>query len=419
VALKTVGLSAAMAYSGLPVCAGPGSALPFLPRICIIMGDEQSLEGQVSTFTAQVRNISRVWAEVDRRTLFLLDEFGAGTDPTQGAALAQAVLDRLIERGATVFAATHFPALKAWALSTDKVRAASVLFDPANKKPLYQLAYEIVGASIALDVARDNGLPPEILETAERYLLLDGTDSSAVLARLNELAVERMRAVEELERERGRYEAKRSELAEKFRAQQGKLLEDLRARSQAVVREWKEGRAGRKKTLEKLGNLREELTLQDVAGEEAAPKPKPFSFADVEVGSRVLYLAWGKPGAVLEKDERKEQVKLDLDGVSMWVKGGKGAKGAQGVAGVASSSALTLTLDLRGKRADEAVGELERFLDAAILRGAGGLEIVHGRGTGALRREVHEVLKRFPGVDSFALANEDRGGDGMTDVVLK
>jgi DNA mismatch repair protein MutS2 len=100
-------------------------------------------------------------------------------------------------------------------------------------------------------------------------------------------------------------------------------------------------------------------------------------------------------------------------------KGGKGAKGAQGVAGVASSSALTLTLDLRGKRADEAVGELERFLDAAILRGAGGLEIVHGRGTGALRREVHEVLKRFPGVDSFALANEDRGGDGMTDVVLK
>lgn len=433
VALKTVGLTALMAYSGLPVAVEGGSTFPLLSSIFVIMGDEQSLEENVSTFTAQVRNVSRIWDSVNERTLCLLDEFGAGTDPSQGAALAQAVLERIMERGALVFAATHFPALKAWALSRDHVRAASVLFDPTTKKPLYELAYEIVGASIALDVARESGLPPEILETAEKLLLLDGTDTSVVLGKLNELAVQRKGEISSLAAEKKKFAAKRAKLQERFDQQRDKLLKEVRAQSQAIMREWKEGRAGRKEAQKKLGNLREKLTIEDVTGapSEAA---KPFSFTDIAVGDTVSYVLWNKQGGVLEKDERKEQVRLDLDGVTMWVKGkdlgpagteaARPAKPKASAANVqaaapAKNAALALILDIRGRRADEAVGELERFLDDAILRGAGSLEIVHGRGTGALRREVHEVLKHFPGVESFALANEDRGGDGMTEVTLR
>ncbi|MBU1248073.1 MAG: endonuclease MutS2, partial [Proteobacteria bacterium] len=318
VALKTVGLTAVMAYSGLPVSVQAGSVVPFLSQIFVIMGDEQSLENHVSTFTAQVRNISRVWDLVDDHTLFLLDEFGAGTDPTQGSALAQAVLDRLITRGVLVFAATHFPSLKAWGLSREKVRAASVLFDPDTKRPLYQLAYEIVGASIALDVARENGLPAEILESAEKYLLLDGTDSSAVLNRLNELAVERMLEISQLEAERGKFEAKRSRLEEQYRQKQGKVLEDIRARSQEIMREWKEGRTGRKQAMQQLSSLRTSLSIEDVTGKRPIPV-EPFGFSSLEIGGAVTYLLWNKQGQVVELDERKQRVRLDLDGVTMWV----------------------------------------------------------------------------------------------------
>ncbi len=433
VALKTVGLTAIMAYSGLPVPVGSGSVLPFLPRIFVIMGDEQSLEDQVSTFTAQVKNLTRVWADVDDKTLFLLDEFGAGTDPAQGAALAQAVLDRLVERRTFVFAATHFPSLKAWGLSRESVRAASVLFDPQTKRPLYCLAYEIVGESIALDVARDNGLPDEILEKAEKFLLMDGTDTASVLTRLNELAVDRVREITKLETERERLNIKRGKLEERFKTSQEKLLNEVREHSQTIMREWKEGRTGRKLAMKKLSGLREKLTIEDVASSKTA---KPFTFSDISIGMKVTYCLWNKQGMVLEIDERKEQLKLDLDGVTMWVKGkdiGPGEGAAAKFAKVAKAAAdkalsgsmaparseLALSLDLRGQRADEAVSELERFLDNAILRGAGRLEIIHGRGTGALRREVHEILKHFPGVELFSLADEDRGGDGMTDVILK
>jgi DNA mismatch repair protein MutS2 len=160
------------------------------------LGDEQSLEDNLSTFTAQIRHLSRAWPEVDRDTLVLLDEFGAGTDPAQGAALAQAVVDGLLEKDAWLAAATHFPALKAYGLSKPGVRAACMLFDQAGKKPLYRLAYDQVGASVALDVAREHGLPEDILERAHRYLLLEGGDSGSILDRLNALA---LRKQEELD----------------------------------------------------------------------------------------------------------------------------------------------------------------------------------------------------------------------------
>ena len=424
VCLKTMGLIALMAFSGLPVPVAEGSSLPLWTEIFVVLGDEQSIEEHVSTFTAQIQYFSRVWEQVGPQTLFLLDEFGAGTDPTQGAALAQAVIDGLLERGASTFAATHFPALKAYALATDKVRAASVLFDPKTKKPLFRLAYDQVGASIALDVAREHGLPRAILSRAEQYLLLDGTDTSAVLDRLNELAVQRERENDALDEERKALRKKRDGLEARFEKERAKVLTEVRELAQGVLRDWKTERIGRKMALKKLSEARERL--EPTLDAEAEAAASALDIAELGPGARVSYRAWNKTGQVVEKDERKGQVKVDFDGVAMWVPFGELTLDGRApreqkkiVQGSAADLGFAPRLDLRGLRADEALGELAKFLDASLLRGADQVEVIHGRGTGALRKEIHAYLRTQPSVASFTLANEDRGGDGMTEVALK
>ncbi|OIO05728.1 MAG: endonuclease MutS2 [Desulfovibrionaceae bacterium CG1_02_65_16] len=428
VCLKTMGLIALMAFSGLPVPVAEGSSLPLWTNIFVVLGDEQSLEEHVSTFTAQIQYIARVWDHVDDKTLFLLDEFGAGTDPTQGAALAQAVIDGLLDRGATSFAATHFPALKAYALATERVRAASVLFDPKTKRPLFRLAYDQVGASIALDVAREHGLPRAILSRAEQYLLLDGNDTSAVLDRLNSLAVRRERENDALVDERAALRKKRDGLEARYEKERVKLLGEVREQAQTVLREWKSERIGRKQALKKLSEVRERL--EPAVREDVEPAVPTLDWADLTPGQRVCYKAWSKTGVVLERDERKRQVKVDFSGVAMWVafaeltQDGKAARKAErsasgGAGGVTAELGYTPRIDLRGQRSDEALAALAQFLDASLLRGASGVEIVHGRGTGALRKEIHAYLRTAPGVASFTLATEDRGGDGMTEATLK
>lgn len=424
VCLKTVGLIGLMVFAGLPVPAAEGSSLPLWTDIFVVMGDEQSLEENVSTFTAQIQYLKRVWDKVDAKTLFILDEFGAGTDPTQGAALAQAMIDSLIEKQATTFIATHFPALKAYAMAAKSVRAASVLFDPSTKKPLYRLAYDQVGASIALDVAREHGLPPEILEKAEKYLLLDGSDTSSVLDRLNEMAVKRESQLDAIEAERAKMKKKLANLEATFEKERTKLLNEIQTQAQTVVKEWQADKVGRKQAQKKLAQVREKAhALAPAKKEDPA-----FSFKDIVPGMKVSYLAWNKSGTVIEVNERKKQAKVDINGVAMWVKAdhlGPASKSASNfkpapqATKTAAPSDLVVEVDLRGNRADMALAQLERAMDDALRKGAGRMEIVHGRGTGALRREVHDFLAHYPAVDSFSLANEERGGDGMTEVTLK
>lgn len=423
VCLKTVGLIGLMAFSGLPVPAAEGSCLPLWTDIFVVMGDEQSLEENVSTFTAQIQYLQRVWDKVDENTLFILDEFGAGTDPTQGAALAQAVVDSLIERKTTAFIATHFPALKAYAMATEAVCAASVLFDPSTKKPLFKLAYDQVGASIALDVAREHGLPSEILARAEKYLLLDGSDTSFVLDRLNAMAVKRESELEAVEAERIKIEKKRAKLETTFEKERGVLLKEIQIQAQTIVKEWRADKIGRKETRKKLAQVREQVEKLGAPKQEVST----FSFKDIVPGKKVSYLAWNKIGTVLEINERKKQAKVDINGVAMWVKAehlGFVDKAPKVVtknldAVYSPPSDMVVEVDLRGNRADVAISELERAIDGALLKGAGKIEIIHGRGTGALRREVHEFLKYYPAIETYSLAPEDRGGDGMTEVTLK
>ena len=429
VCLKTLGLLAIMTLAGLPVPAAKGSVIPWWTSIHAFIGDEQSLDDHLSTFTAQIRHLGNAWEATDRRTLILLDEFGAGTDPAQGAALAQAVLDGLLERGAHVVAATHFPALKTYALTREGVRAASVLFDPGTKKPLFRLAYDQVGASQALDVAREHGLPESVLRRAEQYLLLDGQDMTAVMDRLNALAAKREGELDALKAEQQRTREKRKAVQERFERERERLIKDVRELSAKVMKDWQEGKAGHKQALKELAKVRAELHVSPEQEEAAAPA---FDIAELKPGQHVMHRPWNKKAVVREVDARQNRVKLDMNGVTLWADAAllgpadapqQQAKPKSGVlvrttAGSDPEISL-LRLDLRGKRADQALGELSQYLDRALLSGREGVEIVHGRGTGALRKEGHAFLKTGPGIASFALAPEDQGGDGVTIVTFK
>jgi DNA mismatch repair protein MutS2 len=439
VCLKTLGLISLMGLCALPAPVEAGSVLPPWRTIHAFIGDEQSLDDQVSTFTAQIAHFGRIWPSLGPDVLVVLDEFGVGTDPTQGAALAQAVVDSLMESGSFVIAATHFPALKAYALSTQGVRAASVLFDPRTKKPLFRLVYDQVGASQALDVAREYGLPEPVLRRAEQYLLLSGEDSSALVERLNSLAVEREAELAALVKEKTSFAEKRRGLQERFEAERVRLFESVQAEARKVLSDWKASRLTHKQTLKELSRIRGSLLS------EAKVKDTPEARGEVDMAAlvprgRVRHSLWNRTGILLEVDERKKRVRIDFDGVSLWadiadiepqddgdkssVPGGKKGSGtgslgsAAGNAGI-SVPILPLRLDLRGLRADIAVNELEKFLDGAIISGRDEVEVIHGRGTGVLRREIHGFLKNFSAVRNYRLAPGDQGGDGMTIVELK
>ena len=444
VCLKTLGLISLMGLCALPVPVEPGSVLPPWRSIHAFIGDEQSLDDQVSTFTAQISHLARIWPALGPDSLVILDEFGTGTDPSQGAALAQAVVDSLMESGSFVAAATHFPAIKAYALSTPGVRAASVLFDPKTKKPLFRLVYDQVGASQALDVAREHGLPEPILRRAEQYLLLSGEDSSSLVERLNALAVDREAELAALARGKASFAEKERKLQERFEAERVRLFESVQAEARKVLSDWKASKLSHKQALKELSRIRGTLAASPTAapgvGNTSGSRPE-LDMAALIPRCRVRHIPWGRAGVLLEVDERKKRVRIDFDGVFLWSEladielpesgGGASAVGAAAGAsgfkpgtatenlGGVSAPILPLRLDLRGLRADVAVNELEKFLDGAIISGRDEVEVIHGRGTGVLRREIHGFLKSFPAVQGYRLAPEGQGGDGMTIVGLK
>ena len=423
VALKTLGLIGLMSLTALPVPAAKGSSILFWTRIHAFIGDEQSLDDHVSTFTGQIRHLASIWDELDGSHLLLLDEFGAGTDPSQGAALAQAVLDGMLEKRCYAVSATHFPALKTYALTNEGVRAASVLFDESNKKPLYKLAYDQVGASKALDVACEHGLSEEILAKASHYLLVDTKEQDAVIAKLNAVAVEREKELEHLRAELQKTKQKREQLQARYEKDVQALQAEFREKSQELMRAWKSEKVSAKEAMKKLGQLRTELGRNEAQKEEAAPVDETA----LKTGIEVLHRPWNKKALVQEIDAKAKKVKINLGGVAMWAPfkdieiTGNSAKSLQkgSVTQNISQQKSSFTLDLRGKRADLAIAELQQFLDNALIAGYDTVEIIHGRGTGALRKAVHEVLKGYSAIESFQLATEENGGDGMTMVTFR
>jgi DNA mismatch repair protein MutS2 len=437
VALKTVGLLVLMHQSGLQVPAHPDSELPLFERLVADIGDEQSIDAAESTFSSHLRHVRNAVDGAQVGLLALLDEFMAGTDPEEGAALAKVVLRHLVARHATALVTTHLGALKLFADGEPGLRNASMIFDAAQGTPLFRLQAGVPGSSNALTTAARLGFDAQLVEAARRER---GENASRIEEVLEGLQRERQRLAEaraaaetaQAESKRLREEAAQ-ELAEltrhreRHRAQARReaqtLLSDARARIESTVRELREAQASRpaiRKAQEDLQNLTE--SLQPPAERALGPRrtPQPGDVVWVRPLSREgrLERILGDGRALVRYGNAAVTVRLeDLEGLPE-SKDSSPPTRPGGYEVQSEETQVALEVDLRGLDRAEALAALEQFLDRAVLQGLPSVRIVHGKGTGVLRRAIQEHLTSHPSVASSRLGEHGEGGSGVTIVQL-
>ncbi|APG27819.1 DNA mismatch repair protein MutS [Syntrophotalea acetylenivorans] len=440
VALKTAGLLVLMVRSGLHVPCRPDSRLFLFDEVFADIGDEQSIEQSLSTFSGHLSRMRQILQQADRYSLVLLDEAGTGTDPAEGAALAMAVLDELRGAGAKTLVTTHLNLVKGYALLESRVENAAVEFDERTLQPTYRLHYGIPGASKAFTIARRLGLPESLLSRAEGYLGEGEKAGLDLIEKINQQQQELSRRLEEAEqlRKRARLErTKRKQLLEEFEGQRQALLDKARRRGEGLVREAED------KIKRLFKDLRQEAP--DVAGQarltgelrqvreamRPVPATKPQSTAvpkDVAVGELLRIPALASEGEVVrvagdeaELSVQGKKLRLSLSSLEQFQprrfarRKSDGGKVRNRVERDAPQSRLLLV----GKRVDEALVLLDRFVDDALLQGLAELEIVHGCGEGILRRAVREFLAGHREVEAFHAADLARGGDNVTIAQLR
>lgn len=444
VTLKTVGLLALMAQAGLHIPAQSGSTLSVFETIFADIGDEQSIEQSLSTFSGHINNIIRILKRANTASLVLLDELGAGTDPQEGAALARALLAYLLERRVTCLVATHYPELKTFAHATPGVVNASMEFDLASLRPTYHLTIGLPGRSNALLIAERLGLPPEILETARSALNpadLRAEDLLDEIHRQRDLA---RQARAEAERQRQQAEKLRSELArrlEQIEEERRSILEQARARSEeelaALQQELAELRRALQRArqpLEALKPLEEELeALQEMARQPVEPPAAAGTAeAPLRVGQKIRLRSLQMEGVITALGETDVEVQLgalrlrarrsDLQPA----RAGLEETAPPPVKKAAPTAAerrqpLSLShpspgmeLDLRGQRSEDALPLLEQYLESAYLAGLPYVRIIHGKGTGRLRSAVRQALRQSPHIQRFETGLDSEGGEGVT-----
>jgi DNA mismatch repair protein MutS2 len=446
VALKTAGLLAIMAQAGLFVPADEGSRVAVFERIEADIGDEQSLQQSLSTFSSHISRIVGMLRAADSCSLILLDELGAGTDPQEGAAIARALLDFLRERGAYVVATTHYPELKSYAEATPRVQNASVEFDVQTLSPTYRLMIGMPGRSNALLIAERLGMPAEVLDTARTYVSPEVREAEAMLEQIaHERAVAedaRARALKEAAeaatlkvRARGlvrEAERKHREVWETAQAAADQELAELRREAQRVRLQLQSTRsvAPAREAIEAA------MSLHSVAAPpspiEPEPEVEPAAPAHVQVGAEVMVPRLGLPGRVTAIRDDSVEVEVLGRRVRMPARELEGAvrptsaqrRRAQPereptIAVASPRGEVPYQLDLRGLRRDEALERLEQYLEDASLIGMPEARIVHGKGTGAVRQAVRDTLRRSQYVARFTPEPDASGGDGATQVWLK
>ncbi len=452
VTLKTVGLMVLMAQSGLHIPAQAGSQLSVFEGVYADIGDEQSIEQSLSTFSGHITNIVQILGQADRRSLVLLDELGAGTDPQEGAALAQAILQHLLDRGVTALVATHFPGLKSFAHAMSGVVNASVEFDLETLSPTYHLTIGLPGRSNALAIAERLGLPQDIVESARTGIdpaELQVEDLLDEIHRQRELAVQ---ARVEIDKVRSEVEALRSQLAERLERiedERRQVLAEARAEAatrlgelENELRELRRALALARQPLEALQAVEAQITeLKEEVDEpvERLASELPRLRA-VRLGDRVQLRSLNTQGVVSALGEEEAEVRVgnlrvrarlaDLDHVEGEAEGTveqqtsakeEGAvrtpsqpqEGGESV-GLPEPASPGVELHLRGQRVDEALDTLDRYLDSAYLAGLPFVRIIHGKGTGRLRDAVRQYLKEHPHVKSVDPGRKGEGGDGVT-----
>jgi DNA mismatch repair protein MutS2 len=457
VTLKTVGLLALMAQSGLHIPAQSGSEISAFEAIYADIGDEQSIEQSLSTFSGHVTNIIHILERAGHRSLVILDELGAGTDPQEGAALARALLTHLLERGITTLVTTHHPELKAFAHATPGVVNASVEFDLETLRPTFHLTVGLPGRSNALAIAQRLGMPDPIIAAARSELDpndLRAEDLLDEIHRQRDLSRQARAAADQARQEAEGLRAELSERLERIEDERRAVLEQARVEGEAQVRalqgeldEARRALARARQPLEALKAVEEQVeALEEVVEQPVERRAARLRGARLDrparLGDRVRLRTLNSQGVVTSLGEEEAEVQIgmlrvrarlsELEPLSGAVEEARPAASerrkkatAKPIAVGGQPSAVTLPaspgmeLDLRGQRADEALEALDRYLDAAYLAGLPFVRIIHGKGTGKLRQAVREVLAQHPHIRSYEAGGEKEGGEGVTVAKLK
>jgi len=455
VSLKTVGLLSLMAQSGLHIPAQSGSELPFFHDVFADIGDEQSIEQSLSTFSGHITNIIRILKQIDARSLVIFDELGAGTDPQEGAALARAILNHLLETGCTTLVATHYPELKTFAHSTDGVVNASLEFDIKTLRPTYHLEIGLPGRSNALLIAQRLGLPQPIIDSAKGEINPDDLRADKLLDDIRKERNRTSRERQKLQKQRDKLEAQTKELEgrlEKIEDERREVLAKARAEGELEVAVLKRNIDSLKSQLKKAKQPLEALKAIEEKVEEVEEKiesPVERRRSNVEeqypsgtvsstvnrqssikLGERVTVSTLNADGVVTALGESDAEVQIgslrvrarlvDLVRKGQEVESPEEKKevrkqNAEGGTRVpAGTKSPGLELNLRGKLVEDGLDELERYLERAYSAGLLFVRIVHGKGTGKMRDAVRNALKESPYVVSYEEPKDNEGGAGVT-----
>ena len=474
VCLKTTGMVQYMFQCGFPVTAGETSELPIFESICLDIGDEQSMDNDLSTYSSHLMNMKSMLQAASERTLVLIDEFGSGTEPVIGGAIAEAILERLLERGCYGVITTHYSNIKYYATGTEGIANGAMMFDVQNIRPLFKLEQGKPGSSFAIEIARKIGLPEEIIRVASGKA---GSDHINLERQLREIARDRRywsqkrdrirltdRKVEELEtsytEQLARIKQERQEIISKAKQEAQQLIADANRQIENTIRTIKEAQAEKELTRlarreldefketvegadsafdnEKVEREMERLMrrkarreedkkrrgqVDEVAQQDQTPVYKP-----IEVGSKVRIEGQQMPGVVQSIKGRKAQVAfgqiltmVDKDKLVVV----SNAEYKKSVKPVTPRTVLSVdistrklnfrdSVDVRGMRAVEALEIVQDLVDDALMVGVGGVTILHGKGTGALKEEIRRYLRSIPEVATVADEHADRGGAGIT-----
>ena len=444
VALKTIGLLALMANSGVPIPAMEGSVVPFVDQIFTDIGDQQSLVDDLSTFSAHLSTIIGILDQATSQSLVLLDELGTGTDPAEGAALARSILESLGSTGVKTIVTTHLGDLKVFAHEAEDVMNGAMEFDQKGLKPTYRFLAGVPGSSYGFEISKRLGLSEDILKAARGYigwardsmekllrsletervtlstLKADNTDLQRELKMKQKRMDSALETVQKAERKADREAAKKA----------GQIITDARQTVEQVIKQIKESQAGKENIKEVRGTLDQiEAELDKVIEETEEPhKLAKLETEDICEGLEVTVLSLDQIGVVLEEPVKGKTL-VEVDGKRLrvpveWLGQAPGKKNEEApaatvVVNTQEREGSTYSLDLRGYRAEAAIESLGHFIDQAVLRNLSIMQIIHGKGTGVIKKVVHEFLEKHPAVKKKRHGGLDEGGAGITFVELK
>lgn len=439
VTLKTVGLLQYMVQCGLLIPLSERSRVGVFKDIFLDIGDQQSIENDLSTYSSHLKNMSAFIEHAGSKSLVLLDELGSGTDPNFGGAIAEAVLQALVEKKVWGVATTHYYNLKLFAGQRQGIQNAAMRFDDRNLVPLYVLDIGKPGSSFALEIARKTGLPSQLLERAEKLVGKDLAGFETLVRTLekerNELT-SRLQRMERQERElkesltkyqtlSAEIESKKKEIIQKAKAEAADLLKNTNREIEKTIRHIRENNAQKSETLRVRRNLEAISSKVTIPAEKQKAPVQPLTEGDrVRIkgqdGSGIILSVKGKTASV-QFGELKSLVAIDkLEKMTGAMEKEMSAKlRSVGINIYEKQALFSSTLDVRGKRVEEVIPLLDQFMDTAILLSQAELRILHGKGEGVLRKVVRDHLKKYKEIASMADEHVERGGDGITVIVLK